>query len=216
MSGITFNTDFSSIKPNMPGGAAFPISNPRMGWLCKIVDSTTKENKNKDGVLAVFTLEGMEGEVMGVQHTLNINIANPSQQAVDIGKAEISAIAHCIGHLRVGSSLELHGKPFRVLVRQQKNDERYVEIFGFQDVNGNDPAKAGSGPMKAEPAAAAAAAGFAPTKAAEAPAQTAAAEWGTGAAAEAEPAKAAVAEPAWGANAGGADTGAAADKPAWA
>lgn len=151
MSGMQLNTDFSTIKPNEAGGQQFPPSDPKMGWLVKIIDSFPKENKAKTGTIAVLKLEGLDQAVAGMVMDYGINVANPNQQAVDIGFAELSAVAHCIGILRVGNTLELHGRPFRVMVRKQR-DSDYNEIYGVQDANGNAPGKAGQGPAAAQPA----------------------------------------------------------------
>jgi len=151
MSGMQLNTDFSTIKPNEGSGGMFPVSDPKMGWLVKIIDSYPQETRNKDGTRAILKLEGLDQGVMGQVADYGINVANPSQKSVEIGWSELSAVAHVIGVLRVGNTMELHGKPFRVLVRKQKDTE-YNEIYGVQDANGNAPGKAGQGPAAAQPA----------------------------------------------------------------
>lgn len=169
MSGFVLNTDFSGIKPNEARGGGFPASDPKMGWLVKIIDSGTKENSKKTGVLGWFKVEGLEGPVLGQVADYQVNLANPNQQAVDIGFAELSAIAHVTGTLRVGNSMELHGKPFRMLWRVQKDSaEGFTECYGVLDANGNPPGKAGQGPVNAQPAGGgfggpAAGTGFAPS-----------------------------------------------------
>lgn len=151
MSGFVLNTDFSGIKPNEARAGGFPVSDAKIGWAVKIIDSGTKENKAKTGILGWFKLEGLDTAIAGQTMDYTVNLSNPNQQAADIGFAEISAIAHVTGTLRVGNSAELHGKPFRVLVRKQKGEDDYVEIYGVQDVNGNAPGKAGQGPVGGGP-----------------------------------------------------------------
>lgn len=189
--GFQLNTDFSNIQPNAGGGGRFPPSDPKRGWLCRITASEAKENKAKNGWIGVLTLRGMEPGVQDQEHLMNINLANPNQQAVDIGQGELSAIAHCIGILRVGNSAELHEKPFRVLVRKQEGSEVYTEVYGIRDVNGNEPGKAGQGPIVATTppaggftpgAGAPAQGGFGPGPGTGAPAQGGGAPgWGGGA-----------------------------------
>jgi len=152
MSGMQLNTDFSNIKPNEAGGQQFPPSDPKMGWLVKIIDSFPRETKNKDGTRAILMLEGLDQPIAGMTMEYGINVANPSQKSVEIGWAELSAVAHVLGILRVGNTMELHQKPFRVLVREQAENKAYREIYGVLDANGNPPGKAGQGPAAAQPA----------------------------------------------------------------
>lgn len=147
MQGMQLNTDFTNIKPNLPGGASFPVTTDKLGHLVHIIESGPRENKAKTGMLAVLKLEVLDGPAKGMVGEHTINVANPNQQAVEIGYAELSAIAHCVGVLRVGNTVELHRKPFRILVRQQKENAQYTEIYGVLDANGNEPGKAGQGPL---------------------------------------------------------------------
>lgn len=149
MQGMQLNTDFTNIKPNLPGGASFPVTTDKLGHLVQIIESGPRENKAKTGMLAVLKLEIIDGPHRGLVGEHTINVANPNQQAVEIGYAELSAIAHCVGVLRVGNTVELHRKPFRILVRQQKENTQYTEIYGILDANGNEPGKAGQGPLQA-------------------------------------------------------------------
>lgn len=149
MQGMQLNTDFTNIRPNLPGGASFPVTTDKLGHLVHIIESGPRENKAKTGMLAVLKLEVLDGPAKGMVGEHTINVANPNQQAVEIGYAELSAIAHCVGVLRVGNTVELHRKPFRILVRQQKENQQYTEIYGILDANGNEPGKAGQGPLQA-------------------------------------------------------------------
>ena len=149
MQGMQLNTDFTNIKPNLPGGQSFPVTTDKLGHLVHIIESGPRENKAKTGMLAVLKLEVLDGPARGMIGEHTINVANPNQQAVEIGYAELSSIAHCVGVLRVGNTVELHRKPFRILVRQQKDNPQYTEIYGILDANGNEPGKAGQGPLQA-------------------------------------------------------------------
>lgn len=149
MQGMQLNTDFTNVQPNLPGGGSFPVTTDKLGHLVHIVESGPRENRNKNGMMLHLKLEGLDGVVKGQSADHFINVANPNQEAVRIGYSEISAIAHVVGVLRVGNSADLHRKPFRVLVRKQKDNETYTEIYGVLDVNGNEPGKAGQGPLNA-------------------------------------------------------------------
>jgi len=149
--GFQFNTDFSTIEPNEGGGSSFPVSDTK-GWLCEMIASEGKENSKKDGQILAIQLRGLEGPVNGKLHDFTVNIANPNQQAVQIGMGELSAIAHVTGHIRVGNSAEWHNKPFRVVVvpeidKATKEPTGRTRISKFLDANGNGPKDAGKGAM---------------------------------------------------------------------
>jgi hypothetical protein len=115
-----------------------------------IEDSEGKENSNKNGNILMLKLKGLEGIVTGKYHDLTINLSNPNEDAVRIGQQELSAIAHCVGHLRVGNSSELHGRPFRVVVALEKDQEKYpgsTRIIAYRDQMGNKPSEAGQGAL---------------------------------------------------------------------
>lgn len=149
MQGMQLNTDFTNIAPNLPGGAQFPVTTDKLGHLVQIIESGPRETKDKGGMRLVLKMEILDGPHKGTVGEHGINVANANQDAVRIGYSEISAIAHVTGTLRVGNSAELHRKPFRILVRQQKGDASYTEIYGVLDANGNEPGKAGQGPLNA-------------------------------------------------------------------
>lgn len=148
--GYQLNTDFSTIAPSEGGQRqSFPVSDSK-GWLCVMTESEGKENSAKTGRILAVKLQGMEGAVTGKFHEFTINTANPNPEAVKIGMEELSAIAHCVGHLRVGNSSELHNRPFRVIVALEKDQEKYpgaTRIVAFRDQNGNKPSEAGQGAL---------------------------------------------------------------------
>lgn len=157
MAGFQFNQDFSQIAPNAGGRNYFPVSGPN-GWLCIVQNTEAKENKAKSGTILEVTFLGQEPPITGLTHVMTINLSNPSQQAVEIGRGEASAIAHVTGHIRVGNSAEWHGKQLRVVIADDANDQypSATKVLGLRDVQGNKPAQAGQG------AGAAAASGFTP------------------------------------------------------
>jgi hypothetical protein len=148
--GYQLNTDYSGIAPSEGGQRAmFPVSDSK-GWLCMLVESEGKENSKKDGRILAMKLQGLEGPVTGKFHEFAINIANPSTEAVRIGQEELSAIGHCVGHIRVGNSSEWHGRPLRVVIALEKDQEKYpgsTRIVGFRDQHGNKPSEAGQGAL---------------------------------------------------------------------
>lgn len=152
MNGMQLNTDYSQVQPFTGGGSQLPVTTDKFGWLVVIKESGPKETKKKDGVMCAMKLEIIDGPHKGLIADHNVNVTNPSQEAMRIGQQEMSAIAHVTGVIRVGNSMELHNKPFRILVRKQAGDERYTEVYSYLDANGNEPGRAGTGPMQAQPA----------------------------------------------------------------
>lgn len=155
--GYQLNTDFSTIQPSEGGQrASFPVSDSK-GWLCMMEESDGKENSAKNGRILAIKLKGLEGVVMGKYHEFTVNTANPSEEAVRIGQQELSAIGHVVGHVRVGNTSEWHGRPFRVVVALDKDQEKYpgaTRIVAFRDQNGNKPTEAGQGALTNSNAAA--------------------------------------------------------------
>jgi hypothetical protein len=147
--GYQINTDFSGIEP-ATGGArnTFPVSDAK-GWLGRITMTEANENTNKDGVVLHVVVTGDEGPVAGKTHDHYINVVHPKQETVKYAQQEMSAIGHCVGHVRVGNTDEWLNKPLRVLVvLDPKNQENYpgsTKIAGWRDVNGNKPGEAGLG-----------------------------------------------------------------------
>lgn len=147
--GFQLNTDFTGIVPDEGGGRSyFPVSDSR-GWLCQITDSKGTETNKKDGTRLDIVLTGLEGPVQGKLMDWNINVANPSQKAVEIGFAQMSAIAHVTGHIRVGNSSEWHNKPFRAMVIADPSEQypHATKVAKILDLNGNSAKNAGQGVM---------------------------------------------------------------------
>lgn len=148
--GFQFNTDFTTIKPSDGGSRAYLPVSPANGWLVQIVETDGRETAKKDGTMLFLRLQGMEGEANGKFHDHFINIRNPNAEAVRIGLEEASAIAHVVGHTRVGNADEWKGKPFRVVVALAKDQEKYpgsTDIVAIRDANGRKPSEAGQGAL---------------------------------------------------------------------
>jgi len=145
--GFVVNMDFTTIEPNQGGASYLPVSDSR-GWLVQIIDSGQQENSKKDGMVAKFVIQGMEGAAQGRTCEHYVNLANPNQKAVEIGMGELSAIGHAIGHVRLGNSTEWHNRPLRAVVVADPSEQypNRTRIQKFLDANGNAP---GKGPQTA-------------------------------------------------------------------
>jgi hypothetical protein len=134
--------DPNSVPPSNPAGKSLPISDEN-GHLVRITSSewVPVQGNSQHGRL-VFGLEILDGEYQGTSGSYGLNLANSNPQTVEIAKRELSAICHVVGVFSaVTDTVVLHGKPFRVLVRQQKKNPEYTEVYGVKDQHGRTPAQ---------------------------------------------------------------------------
>lgn len=148
--GMNLNMDYSQVDPSAGGRTYLPPSDSK-GWLVIISDSKPQETKDKTGTMLVLDIVGQEGVVMGKAAQHNINVMHADQAVMARAAGECSAIAHALGHLRVGNSAEWHGKPLRVVIAlDEKNQEAYpgsTRVVGWRTVNGDVPKPAGQGAL---------------------------------------------------------------------
>jgi hypothetical protein len=123
---------------------------PENWYKVVIRKSNMKPTSKGDGGYLELICEILEGVMQGRVVYWNLNLFNPSQQAVEIAYKTLSAIGHCIG---VFSILEqnvpdnhtpmLHNIPFYIwVVVVQGNQGPINNIRACKDINGNDPGKA--------------------------------------------------------------------------
>lgn len=98
-----------------PAGDFEPI--PAGRYLAVITDSEMRANKAGTGSLLQLTFQVVEGEY---QHRLlwtRLNLDHPNATAVQIARAELSAICRAVGVLAPKDSVELHNLPLIIQVR---------------------------------------------------------------------------------------------------
>jgi hypothetical protein len=96
---------------------------PAGDYLLVITDSESKPTKAGTGSYLALTLEVVEGQFQGRKLFHNLNLENPNQQAVDIARAELSAICRAVGVPTPQDSCELHNLPMRVKVGLEKRKD---------------------------------------------------------------------------------------------
>lgn len=153
--------DATQITPNEMIAGSLPPSDEN-GWPVVITDSQlvpTRDNPNS-GML-VLTLQITEGEYVGATGAWRLNLYHEtSEQARNIAARELSAICHVTGVFQIQESSQLHGKPFRAIVKLQDGEggqKGYTNIKGCKTLDGLNPgqvAKAGPPAVAAPPAAA--------------------------------------------------------------
>ena len=123
---------------------------PKGRYLAEITDSEMKPTKAGDGQYLQLEFTVLDGEFSGRKQWVRLNLVNANETAVSIAKAELSAICHCIGVLRVEDSIDLHNRPLYIDVTVEKrkdNGEDSNRIKGYAATEG------GIKPAAAKPAA---------------------------------------------------------------
>jgi hypothetical protein len=116
-----------------------------------IAESEEKPTKAGNGHYLQLVVQIVDGEHKGRKLWARLNLDNPNQQAVDIARAELSAICRAIGVITPKASSDLHDKPLLVKVTVKKSDysgEFENEIKAWKPLN-PDASAIGGAPPKA-------------------------------------------------------------------
>ena len=110
-----------------------------------ITDSEMKANKAGTGHYLQLTFEVLEGPCKGRRLWSRLNLDNPNAMAVQIARAELSAVCRAVGVLAPNDSVDLHNLPLVVHVKCRKRDdtgEITNEIKGYARKETPAPANA--------------------------------------------------------------------------
>ena len=122
--------DANQVDPSSP---LDPI--PSGKFLAAIVESEMKPTKSGDGAYLELMFEVLDGEYKGRKVWANLNLKNPSQTAVKIARAELSAICRAVGVMTPSDSTDLHNLPLVIKVKCKKRKdtgEITNEVKGFE------------------------------------------------------------------------------------
>ena len=137
----------------------------------EITDSDMLDNSKGTGEFLKLEFTILDGDFAGRKLWTQLNLSNPSAQAVEIAEREFSAICHATGKLKVQDSVQLHNIPLEINVKVKNNAEYGLQnvIRGYSALNtyGNRPSS--PTPVKPSAPAKAASAKTASAKAASAP-----------------------------------------------
>ena len=131
---------------------------PAGKYLAMITDSEMKPTKSGSGSYLQLTFQILEGEFKGRFIWARLNLNNPNATAVQIAKAELSAICRAVGVMTPNDSVELHNLPLVITVKCKKRDdtdEVTNEIKGYakrEAANGQPQQAASSTPPWRRPA----------------------------------------------------------------
>lgn len=107
---------------------------PAGKYLAIISDSEMKATKNGSGSFLELTFQVIEGPYKNRLLWARLNLDNPNKQAVEIARAQLSAICRAVGVMQPKDSLELHNLPLQVTVkckRREDTDEIVNEIRAY-------------------------------------------------------------------------------------
>jgi len=148
MAELQFNAQ--NYTPATPGVSQLPISDD-MGHPVMIIKSEIVQTKDRESGVLNLTFQITEGAHAGASGLYRLNIYNKSEAASNIAMSQLSAICYVTGIFQITDTSQLHGIPFRALVRQQTDDNRYTEVYGVLDIAGNLPGQQGATPAADTP-----------------------------------------------------------------
>jgi len=135
--------DATGIEPNIDFD---PL--PAGKYVAEVSNSEMRPNSKGTGEYLWLEFTVLDGEHAGRKVWTQLNLVNPSQQAVEIAQRELSALCRAVGKLRVQDSIELHNIPIEISLKL-KNDAEYGAsntIRGYKEIgSGKQPATAASG-----------------------------------------------------------------------
>jgi hypothetical protein len=96
---------------------------PAGKYLAVITASEMKATKNGNGSYLELTFQVIEGPYKSRLLWSRLNLDNPSAQAVQIARAELSAICRAVGVTQPKDSIELHNLPLVVTVKCKNRED---------------------------------------------------------------------------------------------
>ena len=134
--------DANTVEPAI---AFEPI--PAGKYAALITESEMKPTKAGTGHYLELTFQVIEGEYKNRRLWARLNLDNPNAQAVEIARAELSAICRAVGVMAPKDSVDLHNLPLVVRVACKKREdtgEITNEIKGYSKNEEKPAAKSGN------------------------------------------------------------------------
>ncbi len=127
------NFNANEVEPNTP----FEVI-PAGKYNAVIVESEMKATRAGTGRYLKLVFEITDGDFAGRKLFASINLENPNQDAVRIGRAELSAVCHAVNVLNLQDTVQLHNLPLIISVRVKKNQdgEPTNEVRGYEPRSG--------------------------------------------------------------------------------
>lgn len=104
---------------------------PAGKYLATIVESENKPNKAGTGSYLQLTFQILDGPYKNRFLWARLNLNNPNATAVQIARAELSAICRAVGVMAPRDSVELHNLPLVINVkcRKRKDDGEMENVI---------------------------------------------------------------------------------------
>ena len=130
---------------------------PAGKYIAEVTASDMRPNSKGTGEFLWLEFTVLDGPFAGRKVWAQLNLVNPSQQAVEIAQRELSALCRAVGKLRVQDSVELHSTPLEINLKI-KNDPEYGPsnvIRGYKEigVTGKSSTATAAAPQWKQPAA---------------------------------------------------------------
>lgn len=116
-----------------PSSGFSPI--PAGKYLAIITEDEMKETRSGNGQYLKLTFEIIDGEYKGRKLWVNLNLVNSNMKAVEIARADLSAICRAVGVLQLQDTVQLYNLPMVITVKCKKDpetDEMRNEIKGYE------------------------------------------------------------------------------------
>jgi len=123
---------------------------PADRYKAEITDSDMRDNAKGTGEYLRLEFTILDGPYAGRKLWTQLNLVNPSTQAVEIAQRELSAICHSVGKLRVQDSIQLHNIPLEINVKVKTSPEYGPQniIRGYSAISGNGHRPTDNNPKK--------------------------------------------------------------------
>ncbi len=113
---------------------------PAGKYLAVITASEMKATKNGNGSYLELTFQVIEGPYKNRLLWSRLNLDNPSAQAVQIARAELSAICRAVGVTQPKDSIELHNLPLVVTVKCKNREDTGDVVNEIKNYAKKEPA----------------------------------------------------------------------------
>ncbi len=139
-----FGFDASVVEPSR-GMEAIPAGR----YVAVIAESVEMPTKAGNGHYLQLTFEITEGEHQKRLLWSRLNLDNPNPTAVDIARAELSAICRAVGVMQPQDSSDLHDIPLEITVKCRKRDDTGEIVNEIKGYAKKDPPAAAASPQPA-------------------------------------------------------------------
>jgi hypothetical protein len=107
---------------------------PAGKYLAVITEDEMKDSKS-GGQYLKLTFELIEGEYKGRKLWVNLNLVNSNPKAVEIARADLSAICRAVNVMQLQDTVQLYNLPLVINVKCKKNaetGEMQNEVKGYE------------------------------------------------------------------------------------